>query len=87
MEYLTKSGQVYTGRIASETADSITIITNPEDATKFVTIALSEIESRTISNTSQMPKDLLKSLNEEEVLDLMAFLLSKGNKQSTMFKR
>lgn len=83
----TNSGQVYTGRIASETADSITIITNPEDATKFVTIALSDIESRTISPNSQMPKDLLKSLNEEEVLDLMAFLLSKGNKRSTMFKR
>jgi len=83
----TKSGQVYTGRIASETADSVTIITNPEDATKFQTIPIAEIESRTVSTTSQMPKDLLKSLNQDEVLDLMAYLLSRGNKNAPMFKK
>lgn len=83
----TKSGQVYTGRIATETAESLTIITNPEDATKYVTISLSDIESRTVSATSQMPKDLLKPLNQDEVLDLMAFLLSRGNKNSPMFQK
>jgi putative heme-binding domain-containing protein len=83
----TKSGQVYTGRIASENADSVTIITNPEDATKFQTIPISEIETRTVSMTSQMPKDLLKSLNQDEVLDLMAYLLSRGNKNAPMFKK
>ena len=83
----TKAGQVYTGRIASETADSVTIITNPEDATKFQTIPVAEIETRTVSTTSQMPKDLLKSLNQEEVLDLMAYLLSRGNKNAPMFKK
>ncbi len=83
----TKSGQVHTGRIATETAESITIITNPEDATKFVTILIGEIEERTISMTSQMPKDLLKPLNQDEVLDLMAFLLSRGNKNGPMFKK
>lgn len=83
----TKSGQVYTGRIASETADSVTIITNPEDATKFQTIPIAEIETRTVSMTSQMPKDLLKSLNQDEVLDLMAYLLSRGNKNAPMFKK
>ena len=83
----TKAGQVYTGRIASETTDSITIITNPEDATKFVTIPLSEIEERVISTASQMPKELLKPLNPDEVLDLMAFLLSRGDKNSPMFNK
>lgn len=83
----TKSGQVYTGRIASETPDSITIITNPEDATKYQTIPIAEIESRTVSTTSQMPKDLLKTLNQDEVLDLMAYLLSRGNKNAPMFKK
>ena len=83
----TKAGQVYTGRIASESAESITIITNPEDATKFITIPIGEIEDRAVSTTSQMPKDLLKPLNQEEVLDLMAFLLSRGNKDSVMFKK
>ena len=83
----TKAGKVYTGRIASETAQSVTIITNPEDATKFETIPLSEIEERAVSTTSQMPKDLLKPLNPDEVLDLMAFLLSRGNKNSPMFKK
>jgi hypothetical protein len=34
-----------------------------------------------------MPADLLKPLNQDEVLDLLAYLLSRGEKGSGMFKR
>jgi hypothetical protein len=34
-----------------------------------------------------MPKDLLKALNENEVLDVLAYLLSRGNPQDPMFGR
>jgi hypothetical protein len=33
-----------------------------------------------------MPAELLDKLNREEVLDLVAFLLSRGDAQSPMFK-
>jgi hypothetical protein len=34
-----------------------------------------------------MPVDLLKPLNQDEVLDLMAYLLSRGDQGNPMFKR
>lgn len=83
----TKAGKVITGRIVSESADSITIVTDPEVATKVVEIKKSDIESNEPSKVSLMPKDLLKTLNEEEVRDLLAYLLSRGNPGDAMFRR
>ena len=37
-------------------------------------------------STSLMPADLLNELNQDEVLDLMAYLLSRGNPNDPMFK-
>jgi hypothetical protein len=34
-----------------------------------------------------MPADLLKPLNENEVLDLLAYLLSRGNPGDSRFKK
>lgn len=83
----TKSGKVHVGRILSETDQQVTILLNPEDATKFVTIPRSDIESLEPSTTSIMPAGLLNPLGEEEVLDLMAYILSRGNAKDAMFKK
>ena len=83
----TKDGKTYTGRIVAISGDSTTILTDPEDSTKIVTVKNTEIESKDLSPISLMPKDLLKPLNENEVLDLMAYLLSRGNAQDPMFKK
>jgi putative heme-binding domain-containing protein len=74
----TKDGEAYTGRVVNDVGGKITIVTDPEDATKTVTIDRSEIENERVSKESQMPAELLDKLNEEEVLDLLAFLLSRG---------
>ncbi len=34
-----------------------------------------------------MPEGLLKPLNQDEVLDLLGYLLSKGNKNDPMFRK
>jgi hypothetical protein len=34
-----------------------------------------------------MPADLLKPLNQDEVLDLLAYLLSRGEKNNPMFRK
>ena len=83
----TKAGKTYSGRIVSATADSITLLIDPEDSTKLVTLKNDEIESRQLSSVSLMPKDLLKPLNENEVLDLLAYLLSRGDAKDSMFKK
>lgn len=84
---LTSDGKEYTGKIVSETKDSVTIVVNPEDSTKTVVLDKSEIDENKPSPVSLMPKDLLKELNEDEVSDLLAYLLSRGDKNSPMFKQ
>lgn len=83
----TADGRVVTGRIVSESPEKILIVTDPEDATKFVEIARSNIEELLPSQESLMPKGLLDGLNEAEVLDLVAYVLSKGNRRGERFKR
>lgn len=81
----TAQGKVYTGRVLAVTAETITMLIDPEDATKIVEIKKSDIESQELSPVSLMPKDLLKTLNKNEALDLMAYILSRGNPTDAMF--
>ena len=65
---------------------TVTVLTDPEDSTKVKEIKRSEVEEIKPSTVSLMPNDLLKPLNQEEVLDLMAYLLSRGDPNHPMFK-
>jgi hypothetical protein len=49
-------------------------------------IEKSNVETLEPSGTSLMPAKLLDVLNEQEVLDLFAYLLSRGNPQDLMFQ-
>lgn len=83
----TADGRVVTGRIVSESADSITVVTDPEDATKFAVLERSDIEEILPSSESLMPKGLLDQLGEAEVLDLLAYVLSRDKPNDGRFKR
>ncbi len=87
MQVLTEDGKSYVGRIISETDDQITLLIDPEDSTKIVDIPKKSIDESIPSQTSLMPKKLLNPLNENEVLDLLAYLLSRGNPQDPMFRK
>lgn len=83
----TDEGQTITGRIISDSPEALLIATDPEDSTKSVTVPRSSIEGQKVSLESVMPKDLLKPLNEAEVLDLLAYLLSRGDSRDAMFRK
>jgi len=83
----TASGKTHVGRIVGDDGKTIKIATDPEDGTKIVEVAKKDIESEKPSPTSLMPKDLLKTLNQNEVLDLLAYLLSRGDPNHAMFKK
>lgn len=83
----TTDGKQYTGRIVGESPTSITLVADPENASKIVEIKRADIEEMTPSPLSLMPKDLLKTLNEREVLDLLAYLLSRGEPNHPMFRK
>jgi len=65
----------------------LTVLTDPEDISKVVKVPADQVDEVTPSKVSLMPKDLLKTLNQDEVLDLLAYLLSRGNPGDAMFKK
>ena len=82
----TTDGKSYIGRVISVNPDSITLLLDPEDVSKSVTVKQAEIEEQQLSPVSLMPKDLLKQLNPQETLDLIAYILSRGKPQDVSFK-
>ena len=45
-----------------------------------------EVESVVKSKVSMMPKGLLDTFKEDEILDLVAYLMSRGDRNHKMFK-
>lgn len=85
-QILTEDGQALTGMILKETADSIELIENPLAKADPVVISKDEIMERKKSPVSIMPKGLLDKLTREEILDLMAFLVARGNEKHELFQ-
>jgi putative heme-binding domain-containing protein len=79
-------GRSITGRIVNQNGNNIDVMTNMLDPNGLAHIDRRKVESITRSKESPMPKGLLDTLKEDEVLDLMAYLLSRGDRASKMFK-
>ncbi|HVK14806.1 MAG TPA: c-type cytochrome, partial [Gemmataceae bacterium] len=82
----TLGGKKLTGKIIGDTPAGIEILTDPEDSTKVEKVKRDDVDEVKPAPQSLMPADLLKPLNEEEVKDLMAYLLSRGDPNNPMFK-
>ena len=85
--FITLDGKVITGRVANLSGDNIMVQTNMLDPGNFTNVDTKMIDEQFASKNSLMPAGLLNTLNEQEVLDLLAFLLSRGDRTSPMFKR
>jgi putative heme-binding domain-containing protein len=83
----TDSGQFITGLIIKETPKAVEVIENPLAKTKPVVLKPSEIVERKKSPVSIMPKGLLDKLTKEEILDLVAYVISRGNPKDKLFQR
>ncbi len=80
-------GSSVVGRIIKEEGDIVEVAENPLNPAQITTINQSNIKSRSIYPVSAMPPALLYSLNQDEVLDLFAFLLSGGNPDDKAFQK
>ena len=76
-----------TGKIVNDANGKYTVILDPEDSTKVLELKKDDVASVKPSNISLMPEKLIDGLNENEVLDLLAYLLSRGDPNNAMFKR
>jgi putative heme-binding domain-containing protein len=80
-----KSGQILGGLVARE-GDQVIVYTS-DPAAEPVTVPQADVEKIEPSGVSQMPEGLLDVLSEDELRNLMAFLLSGANPDHRMFKK
>ncbi len=80
-------GRKVVGRIVNLHGDNLSVNTNMLDPNGLVNVNRNNVESIKPSKVSMMPAGLLDTLKEDEVLDLMAYLLSRGDRNGPMFKK
>jgi putative heme-binding domain-containing protein len=84
---ITTEDRVYTGRIVNLHGDTYHVMTDMLDPNKLTSVNRKKVESIKPSKVSPMPEALLDTFKEDEVLDLMAYLLSRGDRNHAMFQR
>jgi putative heme-binding domain-containing protein len=80
-----KDGSKVTGRIVNETDEVLEIYQSPFDMTITTTLNKADIADQMKSPLSPMPAKLLDRLNEQEVKDLMVYLLSGGKEDGEWY--
>ena len=81
-----RTGKVVTGMIVEETAKQVKVIVNPLAKAAPAVVEKSAIVARRKLPNSLMPEGLLNRLSREEILDLIAYVLSGGDAGSKLFK-
>jgi putative heme-binding domain-containing protein len=84
---VTDNGEVVTGRIVNLSNDNLMVNTDMLNPNKMVNVKRRDIELMKPSPVSMMPGGLLNTLQEDEVLDLVAYLLSRGDRKHPMFEQ
>ncbi len=86
-QFLLTDGRVIVGRIANLAGDDFRVITNMYDPGNMTNVDRKLIDEMFPSKASMMPNGLLNTLHEDEILDLLAYLLSRGDREHAMFKK
>jgi putative heme-binding domain-containing protein len=81
-----ESGKVLTGLVLEETPERVRVIENPLAKADAIELMPAEIVNRQKSSTSIMPKGLLDKLSREEILDLIAYVVGRGNPGLPLFQ-
>jgi putative heme-binding domain-containing protein len=80
-------GRVVTGRIVNYHEDNMMVMTNMLDPNDLVNVNKNRVEAIVQSKVSMMPTGLLDTFREDEMLDLVAYLLSRGDRNNQMFRK
>ncbi len=81
------NGETASGVVVNLSGDNVTLNTDLSDPNQRVNIDRKEVKSIEVSKVSPMPPMLLAMLKKEEVLDLLAYVLSGGDRNHEMFKK
>ena len=82
-----QDGSTVIGRIANMKENTMMVCTNMMDPNNFTNVDARKVVKTEESKISMMPPGLLFMLKEDDIFDLMAYLLSKGNPDDPMFAK
>lgn len=80
-------GRQVMGRIVNLSGDGIMVNVDMLDNNKLVTVNRNNIDTIEPSKVSMMPEGSLDTLTRDEILDLVAYLYSRGDRGHAMFRK
>jgi putative heme-binding domain-containing protein len=86
MDFKMKNGSLVVGRIMNLKEDTLMVNINMLDPNAIQSLKRADIESINPSKVSMMPPGLVNMLKEDDILDLLAYLLSKGDAKHPFFR-
>jgi putative heme-binding domain-containing protein len=78
-------GSIMSGVVVNLSGDGVTLNTDLTDPNQRVNVDRKAVKSIELSTVSPMPPMLLAMLKKDEILDLLAYVLSGGDKTNAMF--
>lgn len=81
------NGQQVVGRIVNLAGDNMSINTDMLDPNKLVGVNRNQVESIEVSKISMMPEGLIDGFTQDEILDLVAYLFSRGDRNHAVYRK
>lgn len=81
-----KNGQTVVGKIIDEDGQNYKVSQNPFSPDVIREISMDQVTDQELSTISAMPPGLINRLNEEELKDLLAYLISGGNPKHAVYE-
>jgi putative heme-binding domain-containing protein len=82
-----KDGSLILGRIVAEQGDQVMVMTSPFAPTQLTPVKTADIKSKKDYPVSMMPPGMINILNQDELLDLIAYVMSGGNAGDKAFAK
>ena len=82
---VTNAGLTHTGVVVNLSGDSMTLNTDLTDPNQRVNIDRKEIDELVVSKVSPMPVGLFDKMTKDEIMDLIAYVISGGDAKHAYF--
>jgi putative heme-binding domain-containing protein len=80
-----KDGDTVNGRLLFRNEQEVGVAINPFDLNQVAKVPSAQVAGITYSQVSAMPDGMIGGMNREELMDLIAYLLSGGNAGAKVF--
>ena len=81
-----KDGRTINGLVVAKGPSFVKVVDQPLKSSRSIRIRLDSILDRQASRASFMPEEMLNRLSQDEILDLIAYVASRGNNQHSLFQ-